>query len=70
MFEQISDSEEMSNVKFYKVDTDGQQQIAEEVNIRALPTFAIFHKEQKVDEFVGANPAGLKQIIDKALTLV
>ena len=31
-----------------------------------MPTFFIFKNGEKVDEFVGANPAGLDALIAKA----
>jgi thioredoxin 1 len=37
-----------------------QQEISEEVGIRAMPTFILFKAGAKVDELVGASPPGLQ----------
>ncbi|KAH8094694.1 putative thioredoxin [Cristinia sonorae] len=54
---------------FYKVDVDEQSQISEEVDIRAMPTFAVFKNGQKVKELVGANPQGLHTILVESRAL-
>ncbi|KAI0701283.1 thioredoxin [Cerioporus squamosus] len=53
-------SETTDAVDFYKVDVDEAQDIAQEVGVRAMPTFAAFLKGQKVKEVVGANPPALQ----------
>ena len=67
IFERLSDSEGLNSLKYYKVDTDEQEGIAQEVGIRAMPTFAVFHKGNKVDELVGARPQDLQQLLLKAV---
>ncbi|KAF8481627.1 thioredoxin-like protein [Russula ochroleuca] len=69
VFEKLSNNN-YSGVEFYKVDVDEQSDISQEVGIRAMPTFAIFKDGQKVNELVGANPAGLETLISQAVTLV
>ncbi|EIN14269.1 thioredoxin [Punctularia strigosozonata HHB-11173 SS5] len=61
VFEQLS--EHFGDVEFYKVDVDEQPDIAQEVGVRAMPTFAVFKSGQKVKETVGAVPAQLKALI-------
>jgi thioredoxin 1 len=63
IFEKLADSH--PTLGFYKVDVDEQEQIAAEVGIRAMPTFAVFHKGNKVNELVGANPQGLEILLAK-----
>ncbi|OGM42500.1 thioredoxin [Aspergillus bombycis] len=63
VFEQLASIPEFSSIKFVKVDTDEQQDIAEEVGIRSLPTFMVFQNGIKVDELVGASPPGLEQLV-------
>lgn len=60
-------SEEMPQAKFYKVDVDQAPSIAQELGIRAMPTFVIFKDGQKVEEVVGANANLLKQKIQAVL---
>lgn len=45
---------------FYKLDVDEHQQIAAELEVRAMPTFLFFKDGKKVSEVVGANPSALK----------
>ncbi|KAI8981305.1 thioredoxin [Trametes punicea] len=61
VFEQLS--EKNPQIKFYTVDVDEAEDIAQEVGIRAMPTFMAFQNGNKVNELVGANPAGLQNMI-------
>ncbi|KZT01155.1 thioredoxin [Laetiporus sulphureus 93-53] len=63
IFEKLSESEEYTAVDFYKVDVDAQEQIAQEVGIRAMPTFIAFKNGQKLKDLVGANPGALQELI-------
>lgn len=64
IFEKMS--EEYPGVQFYKVDVDEVEDVAQEVGIRAMPTFLVFKNGEQVNELVGANPPGLKAMIEKA----
>ncbi|KAL7267287.1 thioredoxin trx1 [Rhizina undulata] len=60
-------SEEFTNVAFFKVDVDEVPDVAQELNIRAMPTFVFFKNGEKITTVVGANPVNLKnQIIQYA----
>lgn len=61
IFERLSG--EVGNVRFYKVDVDEQEQIAQEVGIRAMPTFILFKSGEKHGESLGANPQALENLI-------
>lgn len=50
---------------FIKVDVDDVPDVAQEVGVRAMPTFIIFKNGEKVGEVVGANPPALKAAIEK-----
>lgn len=63
-------SNEYPNVHFIKVDVDEVPDVAQELNIRAMPTFIIFKNGEKVGEIVGANPPALKAAIEKAVAPV
>lgn len=54
-------------VEFYKVDVDKVPDLAQELNVRAMPTFMLFKGGEKVGEVVGADPRALKNAIDKNL---
>ncbi|KZT27660.1 thioredoxin [Neolentinus lepideus HHB14362 ss-1] len=64
IFEKLS--EEYGNLEFYKVDVDEQPDIAQEVGVRAMPTFVAFKGGNKLKDFVGANPPGLAAFVKTA----
>jgi thioredoxin 1 len=53
--------------KFYKVDVDAAPDVAQELGIRAMPTFKIFKNGAVVATVVGANPKALEVAIQEAL---
>lgn len=60
--------EYVGKVKFAKVDTDANQEIAFRYNIMSIPTVMIFKNGEVMDMIIGAAPApGYKQRIDKVL---
>ncbi|TFY58927.1 hypothetical protein EVG20_g7973 [Dentipellis fragilis] len=61
IFEQLS--AKYPSAEFYKVDVDEQPDIAQEVGVRAMPTFVAFKNGQKLDEVVGAVPPNLEKLI-------
>jgi thioredoxin 1 len=60
-------SDEFTSAHFVKLDVDKVPDVAQELNIRAMPTFLIFKGEKKVAEIVGANPKALHAAIEKAV---
>ena len=64
IFEKISETVS-DKVGFYKVDVDDQAQIAQEVGIRAMPTFEFFKDGKKIETVVGADPSKLQAAITK-----
>lgn len=70
IMDQLSNKPEYKDlVDFYKVDVDEQEDIGQEVGIRAMPTFTIYSGGAKIDEFLGAHPAALEQLIKQAAEL-
>ena len=51
------------HVRFYKLDVDEVPDVAQELGIRAMPTFLLFKNGDKVAEVVGANPKALEAAI-------
>jgi thioredoxin 1 len=60
MFEKFAAEAPADKIAFYKVDVDEQDQISQEVGIKAMPTFVFFKNGQKLNEVVGAIPQQLQ----------
>ncbi|SPJ81508.1 related to thioredoxin [Fusarium torulosum] len=56
-------SQDIPSVHFVKVDVDQAVDIAQEYNIRAMPTFIMFKHGEKVGEVVGADPSKVKALV-------
>ncbi len=56
-------SDEYPTARFYKLDVDNVPDVAQELGIRAMPTFVLFKDGEKVGEVVGANPKALEAAI-------
>lgn len=57
-------SEEFPDVKFYKVDVDAVPDVAQELGVRAMPTFYFFNGGQLINNVVGASPPAIKKALD------
>lgn len=57
------DPEFKEKVDFYKIDVDEVPDVAQELGVRAMPTFMLFKGGEKVAEVVGANKAALEKAI-------
>src|SRR5262245_34153843 len=54
--------------KLAKVNTDEQQELAQQVGIRSLPTVVLFKDRTAVDHFIGVVPeAKIRELLDKHL---
>ena len=60
-------SEEYPTAKFFKVDVDEASDVAQELSIRAMPTFLFFKNGEKVGEVVGANARQIEATIKQHL---
>ncbi|KAF9281504.1 hypothetical protein BGZ68_006605 [Mortierella alpina] len=60
-------SEEHPETTFVKVDVDDAGEIASTVGIKSMPTFHLYSDGEKLDEFVGANPAQLRALVTQGL---
>ncbi|RAR13324.1 hypothetical protein DDE83_003323 [Stemphylium lycopersici] len=56
-------SDTYDKARFYKLDVDEVPDVAQELGIRAMPTFLLFKGGDKVAEVVGANPKALEAAI-------
>ncbi|KAG9392949.1 Thioredoxin [Carpediemonas membranifera] len=62
----IKIADENPNVTCVKVDVDQNQGAASLAGVRAMPTFKAFKAGQMIGEFVGANEAAIRQLVEKA----
>ncbi|KAL6719278.1 thioredoxin trx1 [Lecanora helva] len=53
--------------RFYKLDVDEVPDVAQELGVRAMPTFLVFKDGEKVGEVVGANQKALEGVVEKEL---
>ena len=61
--------ERSQSVRFVKVDTESQQNIAAKYQIRSIPTVMVFKNGKRVDVINGALPKGqFEQWLNQALT--
>ncbi|KAF2846869.1 thioredoxin-domain-containing protein [Plenodomus tracheiphilus IPT5] len=56
-------SDKYPNARFFKLDVDEVPDVAQELGIRAMPTFLLFKAGDKIAEVVGANPKALEAAI-------
>ncbi|MCJ1362638.1 Cytoplasmic thioredoxin isoenzyme 2 [Acarospora aff. strigata] len=63
--EVVKMSETYPSARFFKLDVDEVPDVAQELGIRAMPTFILFKDGEKVGEIVGANKKALEAAIEK-----
>ncbi len=51
-------AKDFQDARFYKIDVDEVSDVAQELGIRAMPTFMLFKKGEKVEEIVERGEAG------------
>jgi len=56
-------SQKYTDARFYKFDVDAVPDLAQELNIRAMPTFVFFKDGELAKTVVGANPKVLEAAI-------
>ncbi|PSS16628.1 hypothetical protein M430DRAFT_28390 [Amorphotheca resinae ATCC 22711] len=64
----VTFSEKFTGAHFVKLDVDEVPDVAQDLGIRAMPTFIIFKDAEKVNEIVGANPKALEAAIESAVS--
>lgn len=58
-------SQKYTSTRFYKLDVDDVPDVAQELGVRAMPTFLLFKNGEKVAEVVGANKQALEAAVEK-----
>ena len=60
-------SDNFPDARFYKLDVDEVPDVAQELGVRAMPTFMVFKDGEKIGEVVGANEKALAALVQKQL---
>ena len=60
-------SDSYSDAHFVKIDVDEVPDVAQELNIRAMPTFVIFKDGKEVKRVVGASPGDVENAISATI---
>ncbi|MCJ1312239.1 Cytoplasmic thioredoxin isoenzyme 2 [Agyrium rufum] len=55
------------SARFFKLDVDEVPEVAQELGIRAMPTFVVFKNGELFETVVGMNPPGLEAAVKKSL---
>ena len=55
------------SVDFYKIDVDEVPDVAQELSIRAMPTFLLFKDGERIEDVVGADERAIRAAVDKHL---
>ena len=56
-------SNEHTGMRFYKLDVDEVPDVAQELGVRAMPTFILFKDGEKIGEIVGANKEAINAAV-------
>jgi hypothetical protein len=65
-FRRWAQSEEFKDkIYFAKFDVDALPELAQELGIRAMPTFVVFKDGDKVGEHMGGNPGPILALLQK-----
>ena len=63
----VTMSNDFPAARFFKLDVDEVPDVAQELGVRAMPTFMVFKDGEKVGEVVGANQKALEALVKKEL---
>ena len=58
-------SDTFPSARFFKLDVDEVPDVAQELGVRAMPTFMVFRNGEKVGEVVGANQKALEALVQR-----
>lgn len=58
-------STQYTSAQFYKVDVDNLPSVAASNDVSSMPTLLFFKSGELVGKVIGANPAAIKQTLDK-----
>jgi thioredoxin len=56
-------SETTTNVDFYKIDVDENQELAEQYDVASVPTFIMFKDKAVAERILGANAQKIEQMV-------
>jgi hypothetical protein len=61
----LSNDDANKGLHFIKIDVDELPQLAQQLGIRAMPTFIFFKDGEKAQELIGADPGTLSKLVEK-----
>jgi len=64
-YSDLSETEEYSDVEFFKCDVDENEDFAKEHDISAMPTFILFKNGKEIARTEGANLEKVQRMMDK-----
>ena len=62
--EKLSEGLDSDIVTIYKVDIDENDDLAEKLNIKSVPTFFLYHKKTYIDQRGGADINKVKELLE------
>ena len=70
MLIKLAEGLDNSKIKFFMIDIDENDEIAEKFKIRGVPTFYLLHNNQELDHFTGADITKVHKLIKDNLQKV
>ena len=63
LIEKISDGADETKLEVYMIDIDENEELSEELKIRSVPTFYLFHKNELKGQCGGADIKKIQQLL-------
>ena len=63
LIEKISDGADETKLEVYMIDIDENEELSEELKIRSVPTFYLFHKNELKGQCGGADITKVQQLL-------
>ena len=67
LIEKISDGADEKKLEVYMIDIDENEELSEELKIRSVPTFYLFHKNELKGQCGGADIKKVQQLLKEKM---